>query len=150
MPRYVAKRTLPAPVETVWEVLAEPARWAEWWPDLAAAEPTVRRALAPGALWQIEGTNRPNLYHRPLSGGSLLILEVVPLRRVVFQLSGDRIDVELELDPTIGDGETVAKLAVDAPRFAGVRRTMPSDALAKLATLVRPADDQVQPYGVLP
>ena len=138
MPRFAAKRTLPAPPETVWDVLAEPARWAAWWPDLAAAETTVRRALAPGALWQIEGTNRPSLFRRPLTGGSLLILEVVPLRRVAFQLPGDRLEVELDLEPAEGDGETVAKLAVDAPRFAGVRRTLASDALAKLAGAVRP------------
>jgi uncharacterized protein YndB with AHSA1/START domain len=137
LPRFAAKRTLPAPLETVWDVLAEPARWAEWWPDLATAETTVRRALAPGALWQIVGTNRPSLFRRPLSGGSLLVLEVVPLRRVAFQLPGDRLEVELELEPAEGDGETVAKLAVDAPRFAGVRRTTASDALAKLAAVVR-------------
>lgn len=138
MPRFAAERALPAPVETVWAVLAEPARWAEWWPDLATAEPTVRKALAPGALWQIEGTNRPSMFRRPLTGGSLLILDVVPLRRVAFQLPGDRVEVELELEPADGDGETVARLALDAPRFAGVRRTTPSDALAKLAGLVRP------------
>jgi uncharacterized protein YndB with AHSA1/START domain len=137
LPQFAAKRTLPAPVETVWEVLADPARWAEWWPDLANAEPTVRRALAPGALWQIEGPNRPSMFRRPLSGGSLLVLDVVPLRRVAFQLPADRVEVELELEPVEGDGETVATLAVDAPRFAGVRRTMASDALAKLATAVR-------------
>jgi uncharacterized protein YndB with AHSA1/START domain len=135
LPRFAAKRTLPAPVETVWEVLAEPTRWAEWWPDLATAEPTVRRALAPGALWQIEGTNRPSLFRRPLSGGSLLVLDVVPLRRVAFQLPADRVEVELE--PATGDGETLATLAVDVPRFAGVRRTTASDALAKLAAVVR-------------
>jgi uncharacterized protein YndB with AHSA1/START domain len=139
LPRFAAERTLPAPVEAVWEILAEPARWAEWWPDLAAAEPTVRRALAPGALWQIEGTNRPSMFRRPLSGGSLLILEVVPLRRVAFQLPGDRVEVELQLEAAEGEGETVARLAVDAPRFAGFRRTVPSEALAKLAGLVRPS-----------
>jgi uncharacterized protein YndB with AHSA1/START domain len=137
LPRYAAERTLPAPVETVWEVLAQPARWAEWWPDLEAAEPTVRRALAPGALWQIEGTNRPSLFRRTLSGGSLLVLEVVPLRRVAFQLPSDQVDVELDLEPAPGDGETLAKLAVEAPRFAGVRRTIASDTLARLAAVVR-------------
>jgi uncharacterized protein YndB with AHSA1/START domain len=135
----VARRTLPAPVETVWDELAEPARWAEWWPGLAAADPTVRRALAPGALWHIEATNRPHLFRRPLSGGSLLILEVVPLHRIAFQLTSDRIEVELDLEPTSGDAETVARLAIEAPRFGGVKRTLASDALAQLAALVRPA-----------
>jgi uncharacterized protein YndB with AHSA1/START domain len=139
VPRYTASRTLPARVGDVWEALAEPARWTEWWPDLAAVVPTVRRALAPGAHWQVEGTNRPSMFRRPLSGGSLLILDVVPLRRIAFQLPADGLDVELELEAATGDGETVATLAVDAPRFAGVRRTIASDALAKLAALVRPA-----------
>jgi uncharacterized protein YndB with AHSA1/START domain len=138
LPRYAARRTLPAPVEDVWSVLADPARWTEWWPGLELARSTVRRALAPGAHWQVEGSPRPSVFRRPpVSGGSLLLLEVVPLERVAFQLTSDRIDVELALDAAEGDEETVARLTVDAPRFGGVRRTIASDALAKLAALVR-------------
>jgi uncharacterized protein YndB with AHSA1/START domain len=130
---------LPAPVDAVWAVLADPARWIEWWPGLEMAESTVRRALAPGALWQIEGAGKPSVLRRPqVSGGSLLVLEVEPLRRVAFQLTSDRIDVELDLDPAEGDDETVARLGVQAPWFGGVRRTIASEALAKLAALVRP------------
>jgi uncharacterized protein YndB with AHSA1/START domain len=138
LPRYEARRTLPSPVEAVWDVLAEPARWSDWWPGLVGADPTVRRALAPGALWQLEGTNRPSLFRRPQLGGTLLVLEVVPLRRVAFQLSGERMDVELDLQP-VEDGETQATLVVEAPRFGGIRRTFPSQALSGLAALVRPA-----------
>ena len=137
MPRYEARRTLPAPVDAVWDVLAEPARWSEWWPGLVGADPTVRRALAPGALWQLEGTNRPSLFRRPQLGGTLLVLEVVSLRRVAFQLSGERMDVDLDLQP-VEDDETQATLVVEAPRFGGIRRTFPSQALAGLAELVRP------------
>ena len=136
MPRYEARRTLPAPVEDVWAVLAEPARWSEWWPGLVAAEPTVRRALAPGALWQLEGTDRASFRRRPQLGGTLLVLEVVPLRHLAFQLSGEHAEVELDLEP-VEDGETQARLAVDAPRFGGIGRTVPSEALAGLAALVR-------------
>ena len=140
MPQYGASRVLSAPVDEVWAVLADPARWTEWWPGLEIAESTVRRALAPGALWQIEGAGKPSALRRPqVSGGSLLVLEVVPLRRIVFQLTSDRIDVELDLDPAEGDDETVARLGVQAPWFGGVRRTVASEALAKLAALVRPA-----------
>jgi hypothetical protein len=121
----------------VWEVLADAARWPEWWPGLVEAEPTVRRALAPGALWQLEGTNNPSLFRRPQLGGTLLVLEVVRLQRVAFQLSGERTDVELDLHP-VEDGETQAWLAVEAPRFGGIGRTVPSQALARLADLVRP------------
>ena len=68
MPRYEARRTLQASVEDVWALLAEPARWPEWWPGLVGAEPTVRRALAPGAHWQLEGTERPQKSHKNLPG----------------------------------------------------------------------------------
>ena len=140
MPQYEARRTLPAPVEAVWDVLTEPARWTEWLPGLVEAEPTVRRALAPGALWQLEGTNKPSLGRRPQLGGTLLVLEVVPLQRVVFQLSSERTEVELDLEP-VEDDETQARLAVEAPRFGGLGRTFPSQALSRLAALVRPAPE---------
>jgi uncharacterized protein YndB with AHSA1/START domain len=137
LPRYEARRTLPAPPEVVWEVLADATRWPEWWPGLVEAEPSVRRALAPGALWQLEGTNSPSLFRRPQMGGTLLVLEVVPLKRVAFQLSGERTDVELDLEP-IEDAQTQARLAVEASRFGGLGRTFPSQALSRLAALVRP------------
>jgi uncharacterized protein YndB with AHSA1/START domain len=138
LPRYKARRTLPAPVEEVWAVLEDPARWPEWWPGLVDAQPSVRNALAPGAHWKIEGSDRPSFRRRPQLGGSLLILEVTPLERLVFQLSGgEQAEVELDLQP-VEDGETQALLAVAAPRFSGVGRTTASEALAALAALVRP------------
>jgi uncharacterized protein YndB with AHSA1/START domain len=138
LPQYEARRTLPAPAEAVWEVLTDATRWTEWLPGLVEVEPTVRRALAPGALWQLEGTNKPSLVRRPQLGGTLLVLEVVPLRRVVFQLSSERTDVELDLE-AVEDGQTQATLAIEAPRFGGLGRTFPSQALSRLAALVRPA-----------
>ncbi|HEY3577882.1 MAG TPA: SRPBCC family protein [Gaiellaceae bacterium] len=136
MPRYEARRTLPASVEDVWTVLENPARWPEWWPGLVGVQSSVRRALAPGAHWHLEGTERPSFRRRPQLGGSLLFLEVVPLRRIAFQLSGEHADVELDLQP-VEDGETQATLAVETPRFGGLGRTAPSQALAGLAALVR-------------
>ena len=137
MPRYEARRTLPAPVEIVWSVLADPARWPEWWPGLVGATPSVRRALAPGAYWQLQGTERPSFRRRPQLGGSLLFLEVVPLKYISFQLTGERAEVELDLAP-VEDDETQATLAVEVPRFSGMGRGIPSEALASLAALVRP------------
>ena len=137
MPRYAASRTLPAPVEAVWAVLVEPARWPEWWPGLVGASPSVRRALAPGAHWQLEGSDRGGFGKRPQLGGSLLFLEVVPLERIAFQLSGERADVELDL-VEVEDGQTQATLGIEAPRFGGMGRTVPSQALSRLAALVRP------------
>jgi len=137
LPRYEARRTLPAPVEDVWWVLADPARWSEWWPGLVGAEPTVRRALAPGALWRLQGTDRPSFRHRPQLGGTLIVLAVVPLQHVAFQLTGEHAAVELDLEP-VEDGATQARLVIEAPRFGGMGRTVPSQALARLADLVRP------------
>jgi uncharacterized protein YndB with AHSA1/START domain len=136
LPRYAARRVLPATVEEVWAVLEQAERFADWWPGIDRVEPTVRRALAPGALWNVEGPNRMTLRRRPQLSGTLLVLEVVPSRRLVFQLSGDRIDVELDLEPA-EDEQARAILAVEAPRFTGVGRAFPSEALAKLAALVR-------------
>jgi len=136
LPRYEARRTLPAPVEDVWAVLADPDRWPEWWPGLVGASSSVRRALAPGAYWQLEGTQRPSFRRRPQLGGSLLFLEVVPLKHLAFQLTGEYAEVELDLEQ-VEDNETQATLAVDTPRFGGIGRAVPSEALAGLAALVR-------------
>jgi uncharacterized protein YndB with AHSA1/START domain len=136
LPRYTASRVLPATVEDVWAVLADPQRFADWWPGVVRVEPSVRRALAPGAHWQIEGALKPSLFRRPDLTGSLLVLEVEPERRLVFQMTGEHVEVELDLEPT-EDG-AAATLVCDAPRFGGIRRDFPSKALANLAALVRP------------
>ena len=135
MPRYEARRVLPATVEEVWAVLADPQRFADWWPGVLRVDPSVRNALAPGAHWQIEGAMKPSLRRRPDLTGSLLVLEVETERRLVFQMTGEHLAVELDLEPT-EDG-AAATLVCEAPRFGGIRRDFPSDALAKLAALVR-------------
>jgi uncharacterized protein YndB with AHSA1/START domain len=137
LPQYVARRVLPAPVEDVWAVLADPDRFADWWPGIRAVEPTVRRALAPGALWRVEGgrPGRAGFRRQPAVGGNLLVLDVVPQRTLAFQLMSERIDVDLDLAPH--DDGTEASLTVEAPRFSGIRREFPSQALARLAAVVR-------------
>ena len=139
MPQYVARRVLPATVDAVWAVLSDPNRFADWWPGVGAVEPTVRRALAPGALWRVEGGRSGTLSfrRRAETGGNLLVIDVVPQHRFAFQLLTGCIDVVLELAPH--DDGTEATLAMEAPRFSGVRRDFPSQALARLAALVRPA-----------
>ena len=135
---YTARRVLPATVDEVWAVLADPDRFADWWPGVERVEPSVRRAVAPGAHWRIEGSASRSLLRRPGHSGSLLILEVVPERRLVFQLAAESLDVELGLEPT-EDG-AAATLVCHAPRFGGIGRTFPSQALSRLAALVRPAE----------
>jgi hypothetical protein len=118
-------------------VLEDPVRWPEWWPGLVSVQSSVRRALAPGAHWSLEGTEQPSFRRRPQLGGSLLFLEVVPLTRIAFQMTGEHVEVELDLEP-VEDGQTQATLGIDAPRFGGMGRTVGSEALSKLAKLVRP------------
>lgn len=137
MPRFAARRVLPATVDDVWSVLSDAERFADWWPGIDRVESTVRRAVAPGALWQVEGPNRQSLLRRgPQLSGTLLVLDVVPQRRLAFQLSEARIDAQLELEAT-EDDQAAAALSLEAPRFSGVGRTFPSRALASLAALVR-------------
>lgn len=118
-------------------MLADVERFADWWPGIDRVESTVRRAVAPGALWQVEGPTRESLLRRrPQLSGTLLVLDVTPQRRLAFQLSESRIEVELELEPE-EDDQAAATLSVDAPRFSGIGRAFPSEALARLAALVR-------------
>ncbi|MBX5474897.1 MAG: SRPBCC family protein [Thermoleophilia bacterium] len=137
MPRYAATRTLLAPLEDVWAFLADPYRLADWWPGVAGVQPD-RRGLAPGARWQVIGPNQPSYFRRPQMTGTLLVLDVVPMRRIAFQLSGDRIDAELELEPEAAD-RTRATLAVEVPWLIGARRSFPHRALAGLHALVQTA-----------
>src|SRR5204862_372867 len=79
--------------------LAGAARFADWWPGIDHVESAVRRAVAPGALWQVEGPNRVSLLRRsPQLSGTLLVLDVVPQRRLAFHLNEARVGAELELE----------------------------------------------------
>ena len=137
MPRYAAERTLLAPVEDVWAFIAEPFHLPDWWPGVSGVQPD-RRGLAPGARWQVLGPDRPSLLRKPDAAGKLLVLDVVPMRRIAFQLTGQRLDAELELEP-VGE-ETRAALAVEAP-FLTVSRSFPQKALQKLYELCQSGVD---------
>jgi uncharacterized protein YndB with AHSA1/START domain len=138
LPRYAAERTLIAPLEDVWTFLAEPYHLPDWWPGVSGVQPD-RRGLAPGARWQVLGPDRPTLFKKPDASGVLLVLDVVPMRRVAFQLTAQRLDAELELSP-LPDGETRARLAVEAP-FMAVRKSFPHEALQRLYDLVQTGAD---------
>ena len=119
-------------------MLADPARFAEWWPGVEAVDPG-RRGLVPGGMWRIDpGAPKMSFRRRPEMAGDLLLVEVVPRAKVVFQLTAERMWVELELEPD-EDDQAAASLVVEAQRFGGVGRTFPSEVLARLAALVRPA-----------
>ena len=134
MPRYAAERMLLAPLVDVWAFVAEPYHLPDWWPGVSGVEPD-RRGLAPGARWKVLGPDRPTLLRKPDAAGMLIVLDVVPMRRVAFQLVQQHVDAELELQPA-GEDRTKAALVIDAP-FLSVPRTAPKNALRRLYELVQ-------------
>jgi uncharacterized protein YndB with AHSA1/START domain len=139
VPRYAADATLLAPIDDVWAYLAEPYNLGDWWPGVSGVEPD-RRGLAPGARWKVVGPNEPSYFRKPQATGVLLVLEVVPMERIAFQLTGDRIDVELTLR-ALDERRTEATLLVEAPWLSGMRRGVPKHALARLRALLRTGED---------
>ena len=133
MPRYAAERTLLAPVEDVWAFLVEPYNLADWFPGVSGVQPD-RRGLAPGARWQVLGPDRPSWFRKPDAAGTLLVIDVVPMSRISFQLTSQRLDAELDLAPV--DGTTRARLTVEAP-FLAVNRGFAHQALGQLYDLVQ-------------
>jgi uncharacterized protein YndB with AHSA1/START domain len=139
MPRYAADRVLLAPLEDVWAFLAEPYNLGDWWPGVAGVEPD-RRGLAPGARWKVVGPSEPSYFRKPETTGALLVLDVVPMRRIAFQLTSDRIDVEIEVRP-LDERRTEASVVVDGPWLVGLRRSLPRRALERLHALLRTGEE---------
>jgi uncharacterized protein YndB with AHSA1/START domain len=145
LPRYAADRVLLAPLDDVWAFLAEPYHLSDWWPGIGGIEPD-RRGLAPGARWKVRGSSvgpaggafaffGPGLLRRPEATGVLLVVDVVPTRRIAFQLVDDRIEAELQLDPVETD-RTRVSLAVEGG-WGSIRKSFPHVALSRLDDLVQ-------------
>jgi uncharacterized protein YndB with AHSA1/START domain len=148
MPRYTAERTLLAPVEDVWAFIAEPYHLPDWWPGLGGVQPD-RRGVAPGARWAIVAAGvrgdeplrplfGPGMLKRPNAAGTLLVIDVVPRRRLSFQLVAENITAEIDLSPAEENRTSVA-LAVEAS-WGRVRRAYAKDALRRLYDLVQTGD----------
>jgi uncharacterized protein YndB with AHSA1/START domain len=135
MPRYVASRTLLAPLDDVWAFLAEPYNLADWWPGVAGVQPD-RRGLASGARWQVVRPNEPGYFRRPQAGATLVVGDVVARERIAFAISGDRVAAEIELRATAPE-RTDVTLAVEAPWLSGVRGGFPRRALERLHDLLQ-------------
>ena len=137
MPRYAAERVLFAPLEDVWTFLAEPYNLPDWWPTISGVEPD-RRGLASGARWKVVAPSEPSLFRRPQASGTLLVLDVVPMRRIAFQLPAERVDVELELEP-VDESRTKAVLTVEGSWL--MRGSFPRRALDRLQSLLRTGEE---------
>jgi hypothetical protein len=140
LPRYAADRVIVAPIDDVWSFLAEPYNLADWWPGVSGVEPD-RRGLAPGARWKVIGPNQPSYFRRPQATGTLVVLDVSPLERIAFQLTGERIDADLRLR-AIDERSTEVSLVVDGPWLVGLKRAFPRRALARLHSILRTGEDE--------
>lgn len=130
--RSVAERTLLAPVEDVWAVLAEPHRLPDWWPGMNAVEPD-RRGLVAGARWRVHGSS-PGYLRRPLAADTLVLSRVERGRLVEFALARDRLVAELELEAVPGN-HTLARLTLTARWLYGPRGAIARTALSGLYAL---------------
>jgi uncharacterized protein YndB with AHSA1/START domain len=139
MPTYDAERELLASRADVWAFLSEPYNLPDWWPGISGLQPD-RRGFAPGARWQIVGENRPSLFRKPNMSGTLLVLAVEQYERFAFQLTGERLDVELRLSEPRPNC-TLARLSVAGPLLIGLRRSLPEKALGRLHGLMQTAAD---------
>jgi uncharacterized protein YndB with AHSA1/START domain len=139
VPTYSATRELLAPRADVWAFLAEPFHLPDWWPGISGVQPD-RRGFAPGARWQVLGSDRPSLFRKPNLSGTLLVLAVEHYERFAFQLSGERLDVEIRLSAPSPD-RTLATLTVSGPMLVGLRRSLPRNALIRLHNLIQTAAD---------
>jgi uncharacterized protein YndB with AHSA1/START domain len=137
LPRFAAERVLLAPLEDVWAFLAEPYNLPDWWPTISGVEPD-RRGFAPGARWRVVAPNEPSLFRRPQAAGTLLVLDVVPMRRFAFQLPAEHVDAELELAP-VDAQRTKAILTVEGSWL--MRSSFPRRALAQLHALLRTGEE---------
>jgi uncharacterized protein YndB with AHSA1/START domain len=137
MPRAAATRELLAAREDVWQFVAEPRHFADWWPRIAAVEPD-RRGLAPGARWVVHATATPTLFRKSGFSGTLVVREVRPYELLAWTLTGDNLEVALELRATAPD-RTRVTLEVRAPWLAPLPRSLPRNALGRLYALCQTA-----------
>jgi uncharacterized protein YndB with AHSA1/START domain len=133
----VDKRELLAPRNDVWAFLAEPRNLADWWPGVADVRPD-RRGFAEGARWEIVGNYRPSMFRQAASSGMLQVLAVQPYERFAFNLTGDRLGVDLHLRAT-ADDRTEVLLAVEGAFMFGMSRSLPRRALGRLYALCQTA-----------
>ena len=133
MARASAHRELLASRDDVWEFIAEPHHFPDWWPGIGGVQPD-RRGVAEGARWHVQGVERPSFARRPASSGMLLVRGVQRPERFAWTLTGDHLDAELQLDEA-GERRTLATLVVEAPWLYGFSRSLPRRALTRLHAL---------------
>jgi uncharacterized protein YndB with AHSA1/START domain len=136
VPTARASRELLAPPEDVWEFLAEPRHFADWWPGIGAVEPD-RRGLDAGARWRVR-RRESSFFRKAQAEDTLLVTAADRPRRFGFELVGAKLQAELTL--TRADvRRSDAELAVDGPFLLALSRSLPKNALARLHDLCQTA-----------
>jgi hypothetical protein len=138
--RIEAARRLLASRADVWALLAEPYHLSDWWPGYSTIRPD-RRGLAPGARWTVVRSTNPGLLRRPGGEGLIVIESVEPTLALAWRDLEQRFRAEISI--ATADGETDARLSLDAPwwrLFAEGLRSAPEQALARLHALCQTAD----------
>src|SRR5437879_13000913 len=90
MPHVSASRLLLAPREDVWDFIAEPHHFPDWWPGIAGVQPD-RRGVAEGARWEILGHDRPTLFRRATSSAQMLVRGVPRPERFARTLTAHHV-----------------------------------------------------------
>ena len=138
--RAEASTELVAARAHVWQFLAEPYHLADWWPTISAVRPD-KRGFAVGARWEVVGPTSPTLFRKANATGLAIVKVVEPHERVVWNLSADRLDVEVRLCALPGD-RTLATVAIDGPwrpEAIGRPRALPRMAAHRLYELLQTA-----------
>jgi uncharacterized protein YndB with AHSA1/START domain len=138
--RIDASRRLLAPREDVWALLVEPFHLSDWWPGYTAIRPD-RRGLAVGARWTVVRSASAGLLRRPGGEGMIVIESVDPTLALAWRDLEQNFRAQISIATV--DGETDARLALDAPwwrLFVEGLRSAPEQALARLHELCQTAD----------
>ncbi len=129
-----------APREEVWRFLAEPFHLADWWPTISAVRPDSR-GFREGARWEVVGPASPTLFRKGGATGLAIVKTIELHERVVWNLTADRLDVEVRLGSPAPD-RTLATVAVEGtwrPEALGRPRALPQAAAYRLYELVQTA-----------
>lgn len=138
--RIEASRELPATPQYVWGLLAEPYHLADWWPTITTVRPD-RRGFEVGARWEVVGQSSPTLFRGAYATGLAIVRTIEPMQRVVWTLTADRLDLEVQLRAITAD-RTLAVVAVEGrwrPEGLGRPRTLPRIAAHRLHELIQAA-----------
>jgi len=144
--RVEASRELLASRSDVWGFLSQPYHLPDWWPMISTVHPD-RRGFAPGARWEVTGSTKPTWFRKANATGVAIVKVVELHERVVWTLSGERLDLEVRLRALAPD-RTLATVALEGswrPEGFGRPRAVVKAAADRLYELVQTAAALAEP-----